>query len=216
MQIVNGKFDQHVANTGTPRYHHVSEGFAKHLAYPHTFSTKLSPADQSAGMNPSGVVFCVDGIFSAKARNTALKLKNGNVDDYPASGQRIAMCEWPTSARIRNIRVVASKAAMDPGEFNTAYFDADTAAAFPAFTLQAADPNDAGFTPIPLLDTNSTTLTDSGSDTVVSSVLQLSLAAIAYGVNRRKDPLIIECVLSGNVVANSLLAVYAEFVIPHT
>lgn len=208
MQIVNGKFDQHVANTGNPRYHHVSEGFAKHLAFPHTFSTKLSPADQSAGMNPSGVVFCVDGIFSAKARNNALKLKNGNVDDYPASGQRIAMCEWPTSARIRGIRVVASKADMDPGEFNTAYFDADTAAAFPAFTLQAADPNDPDFTPIPLLDSNTI-----ATDVVVQ---QLSLAAIAYGVNRRKDPLIIECVLGGNVVANSLLAVYADFVIPHT
>jgi hypothetical protein len=216
MQIVNAKFEQHVANAGTPRYRHVSEGFAKHLPAPHMFSTKLSPADQSGGQNPAAVVFACDGVFSAKARNTALKLKNGNVDDYPANGEIIAMCEWPTQARIRGIRVVVSKAAMDPDSANLAYFDADTAAAFPAFTLRAVDPNDATFVPIPLLDTNSTTLTDSGADTVAVTFQQLSLAAIAFGVNRRKDPLIIEALLGGAVVANSLLAVYADFVIPHT
>lgn len=217
MQITNGKFDDHVANAGASiRYRHVSEGFAKHLAYPHMFSTKLSPADQSGGQNPSGAVFCVDGIFSAKARNAALMAKNGNVSDYPSSGEIIAMCEWPTQARIRNVRFIASQAAMDPGEFNLNYFDADTAAAFPAFTLQANDPNDDDFDPIPLLDTRSTTFTDDNTDEVIVTTQQLSLAAIAYGINRRKDPLIIECVLGGNVVANSLLAVYAEFVIPHS
>lgn len=216
MQIVNAKFDQHVANTGSPRYRHVSEGFAKHLAFPHMFSTKLSPADQSGGMIPAGVVFACDGVFSAKARNAALKAKNGGTDDYPLSGEIIAMCEWPTQARIRNIRVVASQAAMDPDSANLSYFDADTAAAFPTFTLRAVDPNDASFVPIPLLDNFSTTYTDSATNTVAVPVRQLSLAAIAFGVNRRKDPLIIEALLGGNVVANSLLAVYAEFVIPHT
>jgi hypothetical protein len=212
MQIVNAKFDQHVAASGTPRYRHVSEGFAKHLEYPHLFSTKLSPADQSGGMIPAGVVFCCDGVFAAKARNAALKLKNGGADDYPLNTEVIAMCEWPTQARIHNIRVIASKAtsgaAFNPLSANLSYFDANTAAAFPAFTLRAADPNDPTFTPIPLLDTNEIS--------AGVNVTQLSLAAIAFGVNRRKDPLIIEALLGGNVVANSLLAVYAEFVIPHT
>lgn len=212
MDISNSRFDALVANTGTPRYRHVSEGFAKHLSFPHMFSTKMSPADQSGGMNPSGVAFCVDGIFSAKARNLALKAKNGNVDDYPASTEIIAMSEWPTQSRIRNIRFVASKATasanFNPGSFNTTYFDANTAAAFPAFTLQANDPNDSTFTPIPLLD-----LFTNGTDAVIP---QLSLAALAYGFNRRKDPLIIECVLGGNVVANSFLAVFCEFIKPHT
>lgn len=212
MQIPNSSFEQHVANSGAARYRHVAEGFAKHLPFPHMFSTKIHPQDQSANMIPAGVVFCNDGVFSAKARNNALKLKNGNVDDYPANGEIIAMCEWPTAARIRDIRAVVSKATasanFNPGSFNTTYFDANTAAAFPAFTLQANDPNDPTFTPIPLLDN----LT-SGTDAIIP---QLSLAAIAYGVNRRDKPLIIECVLGGNVVANSLLAVFAEFVIPHT
>lgn len=212
MQIVNHRFEQHVANTGTPRYRHVSDGFAKHLPYPHMFSTKNHPQDQSANMYPAGVVFCNDGTFFAKARNAALKLKNGNVDDYPASGEIIALCEWPTESRIHGIRVIASKATsgadFNPGSFNLSNFDAATAAAFPAFTLQANDPNDPSFTPIPLLDTN----------TVAAGVLipQLSLAAQSYGVNKRKDPLIIEAVLGGNVVANSSLCVYVEYVMPHT
>lgn len=213
MQISNSRFEQHVADTGAGvRYRHVSEGFAKHLPMPHMFSTKIHPQDQSANQIPAGVVFCNDGMFSAKARNTALKLKNGNVDDYPANGERIAMCEWPTEARIHNIRVIASKAtsgaAFNPGSFNLSYFDAATAAAFPAFTLQAMDPNDSTFTPIPLLDDNTLS--------AGNVIQQLSLAALAYGINKRKDPLIIEAVLGGNVVANSMLYVAAEFVIPHT
>jgi hypothetical protein len=216
MQIVNAKFDQHVANTGDPRYRHVAEGFAKHLEFPHMFSTKLSPADQSGGMIPAGVVFCNDGVFASKPRNAALMAKNGNVSDYPSSGEIIAMSEWPTQARIRGITVVASSATDDPLEANLNYFDADTAAAFPAFTLQANDPNDPDFVPIPLLDTVTTELTDSGTDTVDVTNQRLSLAAIAFGVNRRKNPLIIECVLGGDVVANCLLAVYIDYVIPHT
>jgi len=212
MQISNSKFEQHVAATGTPRYRHVAEGFAKHLPVEHLFSTKLHPQDQSANMIPAGVVFCNDGVFAAKARNAAVKAKNGGTDDYPASGEIIAMAEWPTSARIRGIRAVVSKATaganFNPLSQNLSYFDANTAAAFPAFTLQANDPNDPTFVPIPLLDN----LT-SGTDAIIP---QLSLAAIAYGVNRRNSPLIIECVLGGNVVANSLLAVMVEYVIPHT
>lgn len=200
MDILNSSFEQHVAASGTPRYRHVSEGFAKHLSFPHAFSTKNSPADQSGGQSPSGVVFSVDGIFAAKARNTAVKLKNGNVDDYPATAEIIAMCEWPTACHIRDIRVKASLAAQNPLSANLNYFDANTAATFPAFTLQANDPNDSTFVPIPLQDADG----------------KLSLAAIAYGINRRANPLIIECVLGGPVVANSLLAVYAEFVKPHT
>lgn len=212
MQIPNSRFEQHVADSGSARYRHVAEGFAKHLPMPHLFSTKIHPQDQSANMIPAGVVFCNDAVFSAKARNNAVRAKNGGVDDYPQNAERIAMCEWPTEARIRGIRVIASKATsgsdFNPGSFNLSYFDANTAAAFPAFTLQAMDPNDSTFTPIPLLDNN----------TISAGVVvqQLSLAAIAYGVNKRKDPLIIEAVLGGNVVANSLLAVMAEFVIPHT
>lgn len=211
MQIPNTRFEHHVANTGTARYRHVSEAFAKHLPPEHMFSTKRHPGDQSANMIPSGVAFVVDGVFAAKARNAAVMAKNGNVSDLPANGERIAMCEWPTSARIRDVRTIVSTAALDPGSFNTAYFDADTAAAFPAFTLQATDPNDPTFTPIPLLDTVTVAV---GTESFTRQ--QLSLAAIAYGVNRRKDPLIIEAVLGGNVVANSLLAVFTEFVIPHT
>lgn len=211
MDILNANFDQHVANTGTPIYRHVSEGFAKHLAFEHMFSTKRSPADQSGGQNPSGAVFCVDGIFAAKPRNVALKLKNGNVDDYPVNGERIAMCEWPTQARIRGIRVIASQvtagAAFNPLSANLDYFDANTAAAFPAFTLRAVDPNDSTFVPIPLLDANTLS--------AGNVIQQLSLAAIAFGINRRANPLIIEALLGGNVVNNSLLAVYAEFVKPH-
>jgi len=218
MQISNSRFEQHVAASGTPRYRHVSEGFAKHLPYQHPYSTRFNPQDQSDGMIPSGVCFVVDGVFAAKARNAAFKAKNGGADDFPANGERIAMIEWPTSARIRDIRIIASTAAMNPGSFNLNYFDADTAAAFPTFTLQAMDPNDSSFTPIPLLDTVSTTVNveSPGSGTVIITRQQLSLAALAYGVNRRKDPLIIEAVLGGNVVNNSLLYVAGEFVIPHT
>lgn len=202
MQITNSRFDQHVAASGSARYRHVSEGFAKHLEFPHPFSTKLSPADQSGGMIPAGVVFCCDGVFSAKARATAVRTKAGGTGSlvYPASGERIAMAEWPTYARIRGVRMKRSLATQNPLSANLNYFDANTAADFPAVTLQAVDPNDASFTPIPLLDADGF----------------LSLAAIAYGVNRRANPLIIEAVLGGNVVANSLLAVNCEFVIPHT
>lgn len=212
MQISGSRFDQHVAATGTPRYRNVSEGFAKHLPYEHPFSTRKHPMDQSANMIPAGVVFCCDGVFAAKPRNAAVMSRNGNVSDLPLSGEIIAMAEWPTYARIRDIRVIASKATsgadFNPLSANLDYFDANTAAAFPAFTLRAVDPNDSTFVPIPLLDNN----------TIATGVVvqQLSLAAIAYGKNRRKDPLIIEALLGGNVVANSLLAVYCEFVIPHT
>jgi hypothetical protein len=211
MDITNSKFDQHVAASGAPRYRHVSEGFAKLLRPENIFSTKTSPADMSGGQSPSGVVFCVDGLFGAKPRNAALKARNGGVDDYPATGEVIAMCEWPTLSRIRDIRVIASKAtlgaAFNPLSADLDYFDANTAAAFPAFTLRAVDPNDSTFVPIPLLDDN----------TIATGVVvqQLSLAAIAYGINRRKDPLIIEVLLAGAVVPNSLLAVYASFVKPH-
>lgn len=185
------------------RYTQIAEGFAKHLPYTHSHTSQNHAKDQSSGMIPAGVVFCVDGIYGAKPRNAALMKRNGGVSDHPANGERIAMAEWPTQARIRNVRVVASQATFNPGSVNPDYFSPNTAAAFPAFTLQAVDPLDPSFV-VPLLDTDA------------DGVKTLSLAAIAFGVNRRKHPLIIEAVLGGAVVDNSLLAVYCEFVIPHT
>jgi hypothetical protein len=218
MKISNSIFAALVAAGGAAApYRHVSEGFAKHLPYQHPFSTKKHPADQADGMMPEGVVICSDNYFFANERNAAVRERNGGVDDFPANGEKIAMGEWPTQSRIRNIRFRATTAALNPGagattSFNPTYFPGATVAAFPAFTLQANDPTDPSFVPIPLLDNN--VFTDSATNTL--NIPTLSLQAMIYGVNRRAKPLIIECVLGGNVVANSGLAVFAEFVKPHT
>ena len=224
MKINNDRFAPLVAASGAGApYRHVSEGFAKHLPYQHPYSTKRHPVDQAHGMMPEGVVICSDGYFFANERIAAYQAKNGGAADYPANGEVIALCEWPTYARIRSVLAIPTLATMDPGSgtvdsFNTTYFPTDTVAAFPAFTLRVNDPNDADFVPIPLLDTITTTFNVAapGSGTVDVTRQQLSLAAMIYGFNTRPDPLIIECVLGGNVVANSGLALFCEFVKPHT
>lgn len=209
MKIVNAKFAPLVAVTGQT-YEHVSENFAKHLPYQHAFSTKLHGQDQADGMLGYGSIIACDGYFVTNERIAARVAKSGLAADYPVSGETIAMCEWPTQTRIRDVRVFATTAANDPDSTNTAYFPADTAAAWPAYTLQANDPNDPTFTPIPLM--SNYVATDSGTDTV--PIPRISLAALSYGINRRRDPLIIECVLAGTVVANSGLFVFCEFVSP--
>lgn len=203
MKILNDKFDKLVA-TATTRYRHVSENFAKHLRYQHPFSTRRHAQDQADGMLGYGTLVACDGYFFAKERAGSYASKNGTAVAYPASGDIIALCEWPTWGRIHDLHVYASDTGANGtvvGTANTAYFDANTSAAFPAFTLQANDPNDPTFTPIPLRET-------------VGGVTRLSMAALAYGINKRRDPLIIEAVLGGNVVANSGLVVRAEFAMP--
>lgn len=211
--IKNALFDKHVALAATsPKFENVSEHMAKHLTKGHAFSTKRWPHDQADGMLGSGIIVANDGYFMANERALSYQEANGGVLTYNVSGDVIAMCEWPTMGRIRSIRYMATTAAYDPDSANNAYFPDDTSAAFPAFTLQAVDPNDATFTPIPLL--HNRVFTDSAANT--TNVPELSLAAIAYGVNRRKDPLIIQCTLAGTVVANSGLVVWADFVVPRT
>lgn len=203
MKILNDKFDKLVA-TATTRYRHVSENFAKHLRYQHPFSSRKHAQDQADGMLGYGTLVAVDGYFMAKERAAQYAAKNGTAVAYPASGDIIPLCEWPTWGRIHDLHVYTTDTTANGtvvGSFNTAYFDANTSAAFPAFTLQANDPNDSTFTPIPLRET-------------VATNTRLSFAALSYGINKRRDPLIIECVLGGNVVANSGIVVRAEFAMP--
>lgn len=195
MQILGTKFDKHVGGTGT--FAQVSEGYAKHLDYKHPLSTRAHPADQSGGMNPAGNVVCVDGIYGANPRLAAAKSRDAAAV-HPINGAKIALAEWPTYGRIRSIKVRASKAAEVTTGANPDYFSGAAAAAFPAYTLHAVDPNDPTFTPIPLLNADG----------------ELSLQAIAFGCNYRKDPLVIQATLGGAVVADSLLAVFCEFVVP--
>lgn len=218
--INKSKFDKHVtgianSDPAATAFQNVSSGFAKHLDYNHPFSSRVHAQDQSDGRIPAGVLFANDAYFVANSRASDYQEKNGGALAYPVNGDTIALCEWPTNSRIHGIRAIPTTAAMDPGSFNLEYFPAGTAAAFPAFTLVAMDPNDPGFTPIPLLETVTETLTDSDSDTVDVTRQQISLAALSYGINRRRDPLVIAAVLGGNVVANSGLFVLAEFVRIH-
>jgi hypothetical protein len=208
MKILNDKFAKHVAASGA-RFRHVSENYAKHLPYQHPFSSRRHAQDQADGMLGYGTIIASDGYFVANERAAQYAAKNGGALAYPASGTTIAICEWPTQTRIRDVRVFATTAAMDPDSANTAYFPADTAAAFPAFTLQAVDPNDPTFTPIPLMSNQVIAV---GSES--ANIPRISLAALAFGINRRRDPLVIEAVLGGNVVANSGLFVFCEFVSP--
>lgn len=217
MQVNNDRFASKVAVSGGT-FEHVSENFAKHLPYQHAFSTKRHPVDQADGVLAQGIVICNDGVFIANERIASYIAKNGGSADYPASGEVIAMCEWPTKARIRDLHVYATTGNEDPEDWNTNYFTEDTAAAFPAFTLSAIDPEDTSFE-IPLLEDFTQTFTDdngvSGGDDVDVVTQRLSLQARAFGVNRRRNPLIISATLGGSVVADSALFVYAEFVIPH-
>lgn len=211
--IKNALFDKHVAlAAASPKFENVSEHMAKHLTKGHPFSTKRWPHDQADGMLGSGIIVANDGYFMANERALAYQEANGGALAYNGSGDVIALCEWPTMGRIRSIRYMATTAAYDPDDVNNAYFPNNTAAAFPSFTLQAVDPNDASFVAIPLLQNR--VFTDSGTDTI--NFPELSLAAIAYGVNRRKDPLIIQATLGGSVVANSGLVVWCDFVVPRT
>lgn len=208
MRINNNIFAAQVAVSGGI-YEHVSENFAKHLPYQHPFSTKRHPVDQADGMLSSGCLVCNDGMFIANERIASYIAKNGGSADYPGNGETIAMCEWPTQGRIRDLRYFATTTENDPDSYNTGYFAADTDAAFPSFTLVALDPADPDFR-LPLIDTK--TETDSASATFARP--KLSLQALTFGVNRRKNPLIIAAELAGSVVANSGLWVFAEFVVP--
>lgn len=212
--INNDKFQQHVKTVaaGTAAFRHVSEGFAKHLPPTHAFSTRRHPMDQSGGMMPSGQVFANDAYFMALERATNFAAKNGGALAYPLAAQQIAMMEWPTAARIRGIRAFATEATTIVGAVvanREQYFSATPAAAFPAFALIALDPNDSTFTPINLLITGDSANFRNGQNIP-------AWEAFAYGVNRRKNPLIIACVPTANVVANSGIALFAEFIKPHT
>lgn len=213
MQVNNQTFAEKVAVSGGT-FEHVSENFAKHLPYQHAFSTKRHPVDQADGQLAQSQVICNDGVFIANERIASFIAKNGGSADYPASGEVIAMCEWPTKARIIDIRAYATRAENDPEDWNTNYFTEDTAAAFPAFTLSAIDPFDVSFE-IPLLQDKTVTFTDDNSDDVDVVTQELSLQALSYGVNRRRHPLIISATLGGSVVADSALFVFATFAIPH-
>lgn len=212
MKLSNNIFSSLVAVSGAT-FEHVSENFAKHLPYQHPFSTKLNPRDQVAAQLSESVVICETGIFIAKERIASYIAKNGGSADYPVSGEKIALCEWPTNGRIIGIEYYATTGDEDPEDYNTNYFTADTAAAFPGFTLSAIDPKDTTFE-LPLLEDYTETLTDSNTDTVDVVTPRLSLQARAHGINRLSHPLVIAATLTGTVVDNSALFVNAYFAVP--
>lgn len=196
---------------GTATFRHVSEGFAKHLDYKHTFSTRRHPVDQSGGMMPSGSAMVMDAYFVANERANTFAAKNGGAAAYPLASQVIAMMEWPTLARIHSLRAFATEATTPVGtdaNNRNGYFSATPAAAFPAFGITAFDPLDASFTPINLLLAADQATYRGGVNIPIWE-------AFAFGVNRRPDPLIIAVTPTANVVANSGLVLIAEFVKPH-
>lgn len=181
--------------TSAAYYRHVSEHLARHLQRNHAYSTKRWPHDQADAMLGSAQIQCNDAYFFVNERTQGLAATSLVATNV------VALAEWPTMGRIRGIRLrqsVAADVVSNPSR-NTAYMPNGASAIFPVVTaLRAADPTDASFTPIPLLDPNG----------------DLHVDAIMYGVNRRSNPLIIEAVMSGAPPANSWLYLRTEFALP--
>lgn len=221
------KLGAKVATDGT--YRHVSLHMAKSLPDGHAFSTRRWPNDNGDGQMARGYISCLDAHFIAKRASLAHPLvvagtvAANHASSLPADGEKILMGEWPTGARLRSIEYVMTTAEdgtdNDTGNFpeftdETDYWDnildsfaVDVIAAFPNFTLWAEDPYDANFTPILLMPEAVSNGTKKGR--------AYSVAGLAYGVNRRKSPLMIVARAEGAVVANSALFLHMEFTEQH-
>lgn len=217
-----------VADGGT--YNHISEHMAKALPKGHAFSTQRWPNDLGDGQLASGNIVCQDSRFIAneRSRNHPLVLSGavaaGHATSLPADGEKFVMGEWPTGARLRNIGYVMTIA--EDGTDNTTghfpefadetdnwdnildYFAVDVMAAFPPFTLWAEDPSDPTFTPFLLMP-------EAVSTAAKAAAVVPSIAALTWGVNRRKRPLLIVARAEGAVVANSGLFLFLEFTRQH-
>lgn len=185
-------------------YRHVSETMAKALAKSHPYSTRRWPHDNGDGQFERGSVFCQDAEFFIKERSL-------HQPAYTlASADEILMTEWPTQARLRSIRYkrTVAAAADNPGVANNTqlnYLDASTnPGAFPTFTIIAKDPADASFTPIVLGDVSTNT----------EGAIYLA-PNWAYGINRRKVPLLISIKIGGVVPADSGVMLWCDFVGQH-
>lgn len=194
--IKNTIFAALVATAAT-YYRHVSEHLARHLPMGHAYSTKRWPHDQADAMLGSAIIQCNDAYFFTNERTKGLAATSLVATNV------VALAEWPTMGRIREIKLRLSAAAdvvSNPSR-NTAYMPNGASAVFPVLTaLRASDPADPSFTPIPLLDANG----------------DLHVDAITYGVNRRPNPLIIEAVMSAAPPANSWLYLRTSFALPRT
>lgn len=204
---------------------HCSEQVAKALAHNAEFSTKRWPYDLQDGQYHRGVVSCVDMSFVANERSRnhpsvlAGTVAFGHASSLPADTERVILGEWPTGSRLRSIdyhMTIAETNASYPESGNggsdywahmTNYFTQDVIAAFPDFTLWAEDPDDSSFTPILLIEEADTTATKQGR--------HFSVAASAFGVNRRKKSLLITMTAQGAVPVDSALFLNMEFTEQH-
>lgn len=196
-----------VASTSTP-YRHVSEFISKALMKGHPFSSKRWPHDQGDGQFERGNVFCQDGEFWQKER--ALNTPAGYA--ALAANDEILMSEWPSFARLRSVRIrrTVAAAADNPGVTTNPqvlkYMDSNAnPAAFPTFDIIAKDPSDPSFTPIVIATVG----------TVTDGFVPINPIALAYGINRRKQPLEISIKVAGAVPANSGCVLFCDFVGQH-
>lgn len=186
-------------------YRHVSEPMAKALKTGHPYSSRRFPHDNGDGQFERGNVFCFDADFFIKERS--LKQPAYTL----AANDEILMAEWPSFARLRQIRFKRTVAAASdnpgaaPNSPVTTYLDASTVpGAFPTFTLIAKDPTDPSFTPIVLGDASTNT-----------EGTFYGMPNFAYGINRRKTPLLISIKLGGVVPADSGVMLWCDFVGQH-
>lgn len=203
-------------------YPHVSQNMAYNLRHTHDMSLKKFPYDMADAM-PNGQVLAGDGFFFARERSQKHPLVQagtvplGDPASLPAAGDKIAMIEWPTQARLRNFgwqRTVAETDAdfeggnlhadgSDQWDHVSEYFAIDTVAAFPSFNLWVEDPNDADFTPM---------LIGIQGDMPGREGWLKPWAAMAMFLNRRKYPLMISARVTAAVPMDSALILEASFV----
>jgi len=204
MTTIMSKLAGFVATDAGAEYRHVSEPIAKALPTGHPYSTRRWPHDNGDGtfLRTSGV-FTHDAYFFQKEREATGR---GPAITFAANDE-ILMCEWPTGARLRSIAYRRTVAGDDPDTaFSLVedYMNDGAAGAFPAVTFVARDPADPNF-PELILGTTSTN----------TEGHLFPAVALAYGINRRKSPLLISARVAGDVPANSGLFLWVEFVGQH-
>lgn len=183
-------------------YEALSLHMAKALDHNHAFSSARFPYDLGDGGFARGQMSCTDAIFVA---SSAL-----------ADGDKILIGEWGTGQRFRSVdfkRTVAFSApaeqtAAEYFENNTLAFTGNATAAFPAFSLWAEDPDDSSFEPILLASEAETT-------GALTEGRLYPLAALMFGVNRRKRSLLISARAEGAVPVNSGLFIQTTMTEQH-
>ena len=196
----------HIAESGQ-RYPFVSEPVAQSLPNGFAFSSKTRAQDYLDGDYSRGIQKCIDFTYAVDRQKQFRTTKTN-----PQDNDRILAAIWENDARFRGLRYKRSTAVADgarPGgnDYYTHmrdYITGNVSAAFPQFELYLNDPSDSSFNRI---------LLAAESETSATSGFIFGDAPLFANIQTRRQNLVVELEVKGNVPDNSWLWVGIDVVL---